>query len=368
MIFRRHLRAPLFILGCFLVFHGYSAPAPGREATSLMPSSGVLLLQNGEVIEGRISRVGDWYYIVLEGGEIRIRPDRVEDHCDSLDEGYLRKRERTRPGDVHDRVRLAQWCIRHGLVERAGEELDAAAAIDARHPMLPLLKRQISVAATAPVERTETTATAGPDRPRGPTTDELDRLVRSLPPDAVEMFTRTIQPLLVNRCSTGACHGPGCTSRLRLNRFRAGAAPGRRTTQKNLHATMQFIDPSDPAGSELLRLPSRKHGNTAAMFTENDRQYRILEGWIHSIADPETAQEDPDSPPERVRSPHRPPIHAMPQPRRPGPDAFAEETHTRIQDPGVANEGEDRDNDANDPVRFAPRDPFDPEIFNRMAK
>lgn len=351
--------------------------ARGQEAASLMPSSGVLLLHNGEVIEGKISRVGDWYYVILEGGEIRIRPDRVEDHCGSLEEGYSRKRGRIREADLQDRIRLAQWCIRHNLVRYADEELTAAEAIDPRHPMLPLMRRQIAMKTAPPAVAEEESPPAVSERLKGPTLDDLDRLVRSVSPDAMETFTRTIQPLLVNRCSTGACHGAACDSKLRLYWFRPGTIPGRRTTQRNLHAAMQFIDPANPEASEILSVPSRAHGNTAVILTEQDPQYRLLQNWVRSMGTPESDAEDPSSPPERVRKPHRPPIHAMTEPgfATPPPRESAwktpgepEKMAPRIEDPWVANSEEPRDNGLDGPGQFTPRDPFDPEIFNRMAK
>ena len=365
-------------------------PAHGQEVSELMPSSGVLLLHNGEILEGKISRVGDWYYIVLVGGEIRIRSDRVEFQCRSLEEGYLKKRALIRTDDVHDRVRLAQWCIRHGLAEQAGEELAAAATIDPRHPMLPLMQRQLEMATAPPVKpkAKEQTSSASP-RPHGPTLEELDRLVRSMPPGTVEAFTRTIQPLLVNRCSAGACHGPLADAKPRFHPFRVGSPPNRRTTQRNLHAVLEFIDRNDPAASPLLTVPSRPHGKTAPLFAQGDSQSRLLAAWIQAIAGRTGDSPGPSSRPERVRKPHRPPIHAMtppgssslpsaspeqaslnwPSPTRAGvKNGSTVEDKTRIEDPWVAFSDDVRENKRKSHGRFTPRDPFDPEIFNRMNK
>jgi hypothetical protein len=80
-----------------------------------VPRAGVLLLRNGQAIEGKIARAGDLYYVALPGGEIRIQVADVELCCRSLEEGYWRKRAAAELGNVHDHLRLAQWCLRHGL-------------------------------------------------------------------------------------------------------------------------------------------------------------------------------------------------------------------------------------------------------------
>ena len=236
-------------------------PTGAKSVSDLMPSEGVLLLSNGEVIRGKISRVGDWYYVVVEGGEIRIRPDRVEFQCRSLEEGYWKKRRLIRADDILERIGLARWCIRHDLFKLAAEELDAAALIDERHPMLPLMRRQLKMAQLAP-EPSETPAEASKHE-REPTPAELECLVRSLPPHTMEMFTKTIQPLLVNRCSNGACHGPRSDAKPRFYRFRSGTLPSRRTTQRNLLAVMEFVNKKGPGGQPppySAASPARKGG------------------------------------------------------------------------------------------------------------
>jgi hypothetical protein len=359
-----------------------SAPAQqlsdARNVSDLMPSEGVLLLSNGETIQGKISRVGDWYYVVVEGGEIRIRPDRVEFHCRSLEEGYWKKRRLIRADDILERIRLARWCIRHDLFKLAEEEFEAAALIDERHPMLPLMRRQLEMAQSSP-EPSETPSAETDEQERGPTPAELDSLVRTLPPKTMEMFTKTVQPLLVNRCSNGACHGPRSEEKPRFYRFRTGTLPSRRTTQRNLHAVMDFVDRKNPAASPLLTVPLRSHGDTSPLFAEGGPQAVILEAWLRSVAAGGHGDVEPTLRPSRAQKPHRPPIHALTPPggRPPFPDALEPKNgesgsfgkaERQIAAPWVANSEAVRDNRPKSRGRFTPRDPFDPEIFNRLAK
>ena len=76
----------------------------------------MVVLRNGEVIEGRISRDEGVYIVDLPNGRIRIRQANVELVCSSLEEGYRRKRASIQVGNVHDHLELAQWCMRHNLL------------------------------------------------------------------------------------------------------------------------------------------------------------------------------------------------------------------------------------------------------------
>ena len=166
------------------------------------PAQGVLLLRNGQMIEGQITRNSDHYQVTLPYGEIRVRVVDVEFCCRTLQEGYERKRAAIQVGNVQDHLELAQWCERHGLLDLADEELVAAAAIEPNHPMLAILKRRLQLAREPPLQPAESQAGVAV-----PTADELDRMVRGMPPGAVETFAQVVQPLLMNHCTSSGCHG-----------------------------------------------------------------------------------------------------------------------------------------------------------------
>ena len=124
-------------------------------AADLEPAQGVLLLRNGQMIEGQISRNNDHYQVNLPYGEIRVRVADVEFCCRTLQEGYERKRAAIQVGNVQDHLELAQWCERHGLLDLAANELSAAAAIEPNHPMVAGVAAAIAVGqgAAASAER-----------------------------------------------------------------------------------------------------------------------------------------------------------------------------------------------------------------------
>jgi len=326
----------------------FPASATAAEPSHLRPVPSVLLLQNGQVIEGNISRAGDTYFVGLPNGEIRIKAGSVELWCRSLEEGYQRKRAAIQRGNVHDHLDLAQWCIHHGLDSHAKGELDDAIAADPTHPMIGLLQRRLQAAVRPPKDPAELAEPAA-DPPVSP--EDLDRLIRGMPDGSVEAFTQSIQPLLMNNCTAAGCHGPDTPNEFRLLRFPPGEPPSRRLTQRNLHATLQWIDREEPAASPLLSAATRPHGTaTTPVFTHRQLvQYQQLVQWVEQLA-------------ERPR----PAIPATVDLRSRPPASPYDETEPVVDsaesNPPTPPLGPEQGPPAS---QFAPIDPFDPEIFNR---
>jgi hypothetical protein len=245
------------------------------------PGPGVLLLRNGQMIEGRVSREDDHYLVRFPDGEIRLRSVDVELYCRNLEEGYQRKRAAIAAGNVQDHLDLAQWCQRHKLYRYAADELAAAAAIDPSHPMLGVLRRRQDMAQEPPWQPSAPTAKAA-----GPSAEDLDRMTRGLPPGAVETFAQVVQPLLMNHCMASGCHGPQSETAFRLMRIPVNQPPGRRLTQRNLHAVLQFVNYNDAQASRLLAAISGPHATLkAAIFA--DRQaghYKQLADWVNQVS------------------------------------------------------------------------------------
>ena len=125
-----------------------------------------------------------------------------------------------------------------------------------------------------------------PDTFSMPSRGELDRLSRAMPPGGMETFTATVQPLLLNSCSTHECHGPRSASKFRLLRAHPGRVPSRRLTQRNLHSVMQWIDRENPTASPLLTQSIKPHGPKRAVIFDaaNAEQYRELVNWVGRVA------------------------------------------------------------------------------------
>lgn len=326
------------------------ADPPSFRPASLgpVPQEGLLLLRNGRVIQGTISRVGEVYHVTWPHGEIQVKAGRVEFCCRDLDEGYRSKRAIIQQGDVRDHLQLTQWCLRQGLLGYAGRELSDAMAAEPHHPMIGVLERRLRLAARPP-------RTVEPSKPSPPrqSDEDLNTLVRDMPAGTVETFTRTVQPLLTNYCGTAKCHGPGSQSEFQLLRIPVGKPSSRRVTQRNLRTTLKFVDRETPDASRLLSVPIRPHGTAeTAVFTDRQiDQYRRIVNWVHQVAEAPA-----NVTPATVTRPKNASVFASttgtPAVNRLAADPF-----------GAPEESERRDTPA--PKPEPPADPFDPEIFNR---
>jgi hypothetical protein len=326
------------------------------DPPGISPQEGLVLLRNGQVLAGRVALLADQYHVLLETGEIRLRATEVEFFCRDLTEGYRLKRAKIDAGRPDEHLDLAEWCLRHGLRDCAAIELDAALALDAEHPRLAVLRRRLDLA-EAPVEAPTKTN----DRGAAATSlEELDRLVRSLPPSAVEEFTVGIQPLLVHHCATAGCHGPRSEDHLRLLRTPAARTPSRRLTQRNLSTVVQLIDRERPAKSPLLVEAARQHGTLQGppLGDRAAESLRRLADWIEQVAGaappPQPATLDSTEPLEEIAANRR-------------PDAAGDPADSTEPDEEVPNEpgGAGTIDGAG---QYVPIDPFDPEVFNRKHR
>jgi hypothetical protein len=240
------------------------------------------LLRNGRLLQGRIVRRADRYIVVVPSGEIVVRATEVQQHCRDIEEAYRLKRASARPDSAQDHIELAQWCHKYGLPDLAMEELGEARMIDPGHPMLGLVDRQLRLAAS------EKGPAAPPGKPRvtGPSVQDLDRMVRAMPPKTVETFTQVVQPMLVNHCGSATCHAAPAQNRFRLLRPPVGTLPSRRLTQRNLYAVLEWVNRDDPGKSPLLTIPSAPHGTTRAPVFANNHtaMYQQLSDWCYRVS------------------------------------------------------------------------------------
>jgi hypothetical protein len=117
--------------------------APTRPVTQ---RENMLVLRNGQIIQGQVSRVGDMYYVALPHGEIRVAAAEVEFSCENIDHAYRRKRAAIKPGDSDGHLRLSLWCQRHRLLSAAAGELASAMAEDPNNPLIAAVERRLRAA------------------------------------------------------------------------------------------------------------------------------------------------------------------------------------------------------------------------------
>ncbi len=320
--------------------------------TRLTSAERVLLLRNGQVLEGNITRTGD-YYLVTRGtrSEVRLPAASVEVVCDSLEVLYQYRLAGLVPGNRSGHLELARWCVQHDLTARAADQVLAAFALDSRPEGIGVIEQQLRAAESSP----EPSRQVAPSASGAPTLHDIEAKIAALPAGAVQEFATSVQPLLLNRCATSGCHGLTRDSEFQLLRPGLRQTLSRRMTHRNLFAALAYVDHEAPAQSRLLTVPSQPHAGRGVVFAETEQDQRqTLANWLSRLADQPVA--------DLPTSVAKPPAVLL-QTRAESIEALKRSFSKLATEaaPEAGSEGNQRRRDDN----YVPRDPFDPEVFNR---
>lgn len=133
----------------------------------------------------------------------------------------------------------------------------------------------------------------------------------ALPSDVVATFTRRVQPLVLNKCGAGACHGGPTAHEPRFARGDTAGRIDRRTTLTNIDALLAAIGPDGDTRTFLSRFavqhptrPAKPH-LIASSLSSSDRE--TLERWVASArAGSRPSRIDPDVRPANAEEPVKP--------------------------------------------------------------
>jgi hypothetical protein len=365
----------------------------------------ILVLHDGGVLTGKISRAADRYILASGGAEMQIASSRVLFACNSLEEAYQRQRQRLTASSAEAHLALAGWCLRYNLLDDAARELTDARSIEAEHPKLLLLERRLAMAKLRPASPSRAVFKVEPS-PKLAVTQESPPQA-DLPAGAVELFTRKVQPVLVNNCTTAGCHRPGGHESFQLDRALLHGLANRRTTTQNLAATLAIVDRAQPELSPLLTIPRRTHGGMQGpVFGPRQEQaFRHLVDWVSLVVPPPAAKpseseivEETPALADNHTEPHvaelatTPPFVSQAKGNLPRRNTSSLPRHADVyptelaagvepQSEPVTNAAspvtaDDADSSAQrQPLKYGtrlqvwqPKDPFDAEIFNRQQK
>ena len=290
-------------------FHAPSTPPPSSER-----GLSVLLLSNGLVVQGKITKEASGYRLRTKVGEIPYGRREVEAAFGSLAEAYEYKSSRTPKHDPDERLKLAQWCLTNGMTVEAKAELEAVLELNPEHRRAKGMLFQIDavvgrtakrddevVRSSVEMSRPSTLpAAADPDAPAPLDLNALRDENRRNPrgrgvpvifdlPDPVairryEVFARRVHPILQKHCA-------GCHNERTPGSFPFLQAKIRRDfsndliLRANLDATLRLVNPDDPAHSKLLTssLMSHPPKNQPIFLGANQLPYRELSAWVMSL-------------------------------------------------------------------------------------
>ena len=347
------------------------------------PRSGQLLvLKSGRVLRGVLTPRKGGYDIVEPGGRIFVGSEQIHFLADDIDQAWQKLRDSKQQLTPDTHLDLARWCLNQKLYGRAKKEILDALHLDpyradARQMLEGLIRLENSAGqprmtnAEKIAERLKTVREQGALAPQR-------RSLGGLPEQLALDFTRTIQPLLSNKCSDARCHGPGQNDFVVLN-IRRGVTPVR--SEQNLASLIGQMDFAHPDESPVLKATYGLHGGYRQLLFPGQSGGRLrnrLRDWVKAAA----AEMDPGLPQaSSAAAPHVPPN--IPQSatglsasddgvspalqtalRNPGPPVTAPQDPESVQ----ADYRRRQQTSFLHGARVAARhDDFDPDEFNRMV-
>ena len=335
---------------------------------SLAPEAGLLVLKNGQVIEGDVTRAGDYFVVTRgEGTELRLKADDVECFCASLEEAYEFKARRLTGQSFRGRLDLARWCLRNGLLDHCHEQILQVDRAEPNNAQVKELMTRLEVMQLSPP------APSGPAATLPVPPEKLEQTIAELPRGSVERFGAIVQPILLNRCAANQCHGPNSKSEFRLLRPPPGQTVSRRFTQRNLATTLRQLDRSSPDQSPLVLKAEQRHGSalTPVFDKHSANQLSEIVGWARMTSGPNVV------PAAGTRSETAtyyrpasitPAASTLSQPAAPGTDGSPAAAPVQPTRPttteNTARTAQPPPSKNAEPAG-QPRDRYDPEIFNR---
>jgi hypothetical protein len=298
-----------------------SAPAQQPIADG---EAGLLVLQDGGVLTGEITRVADWYLVSRGSGQMQVAQSRVLLLCRTLHEAYEFKRQQISGDKPADHLRLAEWCMRYELRDEAAQELAEARRLDPDLPRLALLERRLEKGGSPPKVKESVYLAHANSRAKPPLDPVRERQAEvattqtlaprataptgDLPDGVVELFTRKVQPVLVNNCTVSGCHQSGGKQSFQLDRAILRGESNRRTTMRNLQAALALIDREHPDQSPLLTIPRRTHGGMSGPIygPRQEAAYKHLVDWVAVVVPPKDAEATSDVDPNQAEPSNEP--------------------------------------------------------------
>lgn len=362
----------------------------------------VVLLKNGNVLKGAVQRDGFRVEVRSASGTIILDSDNVDYLCESMEEAFRLKQASTDPNDVESQVAVLRWCLKHEMYKEAYEQIDVLQLLPIEASRLDYLNRQLTVA----VDRKKRIAQANiqPLQPRAvdnaapnapgeiaqvgyeetieimplpnasgnsasnqvslPASKRaVEEFTKSFPGEVVSQYKREIEPKLVRNCSNAGCHNGSHESFPLLKKgFGRDIQVPRLLSQRNFYRLMKFVDLNEPLESSLYLKATQPHGGQSqASYGPIKEETKALEAWLLSIATPEAQRAHYQRQMEIANAANaNQHLNASPE----FPATQVRQANANLPDSSIPSVP----NLTPRSQTFVPKDPFDPEIFNRKYR
>lgn len=278
----------LAFFGCLLTAAMASEPRLRAQETPVTSVERMLLLQSGKIVKGVIRQSAAGYTVNVTGGQLVLPFDQVRLEGADLEDIYRQQRDTLPEHTAAAHIELARWCLTNGLPDHARKELRHAVKLEpdstVAKNMLQRINDQLLTTKETPAlgRRDGEFSFLGNAKP-----GVAPEMLGGLPRETASDFMLKVQPLLVNRCATAGCHGPGSGSSFELVRAKLGKAPPKSYSERNLAAVLERVDLERPLSSPLLtklRGESKAIGGRQSHGGLSPEQQQTLRAWIESMS------------------------------------------------------------------------------------
>lgn len=244
----------------------------------------LLVLNNGQVVDGHLSPRTDGYDVVLPAGRMYVSNNNIRFIATSMQDAYDKMSASLPQKTPSVHVQMARWCLRNQLQKQARRELLDALHLDpdyttARTMLESLARRKKKI------EQSEAQRATKPASATVQSADVVDRRsLGGLPAEAARTFAVSIQTLISNRCGNTRCHG-GDRNEFQFTHTGRGSTVV--IAEQNLAAVLKQIDVKEPAESPLLKYAESMHGGARSPLFNGRTgrsQLQLLKDWVKEIS------------------------------------------------------------------------------------
>lgn len=329
-----------------------------------------LVLKNGHEIEGVVVQQAKQTVVKTHSGSKLIFPnDKVDFVSPDLSAAYWQKVARIGPLDTTGHIELFHWCLDRSLHEQAGNQINLLMEMDVSaikmEFLLEKLSRQRHLAANPPtVTKPSSDEPAAIGKVRQvtyekeesisamPSVADIQHSAAGLSPDSIRMYKRKVEPLLMRSCYTAGCHDAKA-AKMPLRQLPGSSTVPKRMSQANLFEALKYIDTSRPFKNPFFSAAVEAHADQEKpIIRRGSKQFEMLRTWLvlisnqpstfHSAAPPlDLTAPEPEAKNRLVKPLAKPQVNQFDVP----PVIPVLNSHPQQQ--------------------ASPKDPFDPEVFNR---
>jgi len=277
--------AGLLLFGLLLIF----APerTRGEEPTPASHlQTRLLVLKNGRVVSGRISRNSGGYVLDTPTGGSVVDEELVLFVADDAEDAYRRMRGIIKLDNLESHMQLAGWCLNNGFYNRASDELREVLKKNPGHDEARRMLARLEEITNPEKPRHREEDPVIPKTVDGFVAPEPESLAGLSRESAVQYVSR-IQPILLNKCGLAGCHGPSDQNAFQLSRVSVSRNTHRYLTDRNLRTVLSKIDVRQPEKSPLLVEPQKGHGRDGRPVFEGlggPDQLAELRAWVADVA------------------------------------------------------------------------------------